>query len=96
MVLSLFYLHFIFILSLFYLVNSNLFRFIISLLLYLFSIVLLNINYKMAILYLITAIGAVMTEHIFIKYIKLSWDYRNPDLYMGNSYYNSNQIINDI
>jgi hypothetical protein len=64
----------------FYIIHSNLMRFIVLLLLYIFSVILFNINYKLGFLYFLTGIGAALTEHIFIKYIHSSWDYRNPNL----------------
>lgn len=65
----------------FYVVHSNLNRLIISILLYILSINLLNINYKLGILYFLMGIMAAFTEHIFITYINLSWDYRSPNFY---------------
>ena len=64
----------------FYSIHSNLIRFIVLLLLYIFSVVLFNINYKLGFLYFLTGIGAALTEHIFITYFHLSWDYRKPNL----------------
>ena len=64
----------------FYIIHSNLMRFIVLFLLYIFSVILFNINYKLGFLYFLTGIGAALTEHIFIKYIHSSWDYRNPNL----------------
>lgn len=72
---------YIMVLLLFYNVHSNLNRFIISVLLYIFSIILFNINSKLGCLYFLIGIGAVFTEYIFIKYIHLSWDYRNPNFF---------------
>jgi hypothetical protein len=71
---------YIILLSIFYSIKSNFNRFILTLLLYIFTVYTLNINYKYGIYYLIIALCCVFTEHIFIKYIKLSWDYRNPDI----------------
>lgn len=65
----------------FYVIHSNLYRHIISVLIYIFSIIIFNINFKLGCLYFFLAIGAVFTEHIFIKYINLSWNYRNPDFF---------------
>ena len=69
------------VLLLFHVVHSNLIRFIILVLLYIFSIILFNINYKLGCLYFLIGILAAFTEHIFIKYINLSWDYRNPNFF---------------
>jgi hypothetical protein len=67
------------VLLLFYVIHSNLNRFIISILLYIFSIIIFNIDYKLGCLYFLVGIGAALTEHVFIKYITLSWDYRKPN-----------------
>tara|TARA_Y100000996_G_C22362155_1_gene577357 strand:+ start:135 stop:512 length:378 start_codon:yes stop_codon:yes gene_type:complete len=69
------------IITLFYAIHSNLLRVILSILLYLISIVLFKINFVIGFLYFLMGIGAAFTEYIFIKYIKLSWDYRNPDFF---------------
>jgi len=64
---------------LFYFIHSNLYRFI--LLLYIFSVFIFNINFIFGCFYFLLAIDASITEHIFIKYITLYWDYRNPNLF---------------
>lgn len=69
------------VLLLFYFIHSNLYRFILLLLLYIFSVFIFNINFIFGCFYFLLAIGASITEHIFIKYITLSWDYRNPNLF---------------
>ena len=68
-------------LVLFYIIHSNLLRVTVSILLYLFSIILFNIDLLAGVLYFFMCIGAAFTEYIFIKYIKLSWDYRKPDIF---------------
>jgi hypothetical protein len=69
------------ILSLFYVVQSNVNRFILSTLLYIFSIFIFDIDYKLGCLYFLIGCGAAFTEHIFIRHISLSWDYREPNFY---------------
>ena len=68
-------------LLLFYIVHSNLLRVITCIFLYLITICLFNIDLFAGFLYFLMGVGAVFTEHIFIKYIKLSWDYRKPDIF---------------
>ena len=68
-------------LVLFYIIHSNLLRVTVSILLYLFSIILFKIDLLAGFLYFFMGIGAAFTEYIFIKYIKLSWDYRKPDIF---------------
>lgn len=68
------------VLLLFYFIHSNLYRSILSLLLYIFSVFIFNINFIFGCFYFLLAIGACITEHLFIRYITLSWDYRNPNL----------------
>jgi len=69
------------VLLLFYFIHSNSYRFILSLLLYIFSVFIFNINLIFGCFYFLLAISACITEHIFIKYITLYWDYRNPNLF---------------
>jgi len=69
------------VLLIFYVVHSNLNRFILMILLYIFSIILFNINLKLGCLYFLIGIGAAFTEHVFIKYFNLSWDYRKPNFF---------------
>mgnify|MGYP001177884957 FL=1 len=69
-------------LVLFYIIHSNLLRLTVSILLCLFINILFNINLLAGFLYFLMGIGAAFTEYIFIKYIKLSWDYRKPDIFL--------------
>ena len=62
--------------------KSNKIRFIWSLLLYVFGVILLRVNYKSAVSYFALAVCATITEHIFIKYMDSTWDYRKPDRYL--------------
>lgn len=62
-----------------YNIHSNLNRFVTLILFYLYTARLFNINSKLALLYFLIGIAAAFTEHIFIKYINESWDYRNPN-----------------
>ena len=64
-----------------YNIYSNLNRFVTLILFYLYTAQLFNINSKLALLYFLIGIGAAFTEHIFIKYINESWDYRNPNFF---------------
>ena len=59
---------------------SNMYRYVITSLIYICSIYIFNINYKLGFIYILIAILISFTEYIFIKYIKESWDYRNPNL----------------
>lgn len=63
-------------------ITSNYNRFIFTLFLYLFSIIMFKIDYKDAVLYFVIAICCSITEYFFIKFIRHSWDYRKPDLYL--------------
>ena len=67
-------------LVIYYHVTSNLNRFFIISFLYIISLLVFKINYKLGLFYFILAIGAALTEHIFIKYLKYTWDYRKPDV----------------
>ena len=64
-----------------YNVHSNLNRFLTLILFYIFTTRLFNINFNLGFLYFLIGIAAAFTEHIFIKYINESWDYRNPNFF---------------
>lgn len=64
----------------YYIYISNMYRFVITLLIYIYSIYIFNINYKLGFVYILIAILMCFTEYIFIKYINKYWDYRNPNL----------------
>jgi|MDTC01.3.fsa_nt_gb hypothetical protein len=72
---------YILILCIFHILQSNISRFFATFLLYIFSIYLFHINFKLACVYILLGIGASLTEHIFIKYINSSWKYQNPNLF---------------
>lgn len=63
----------------YYTIHSNLKRFILSVLLFIFSIIICEINFKLGILLFLIGIACALTEYIFIKYMRLYWDYRQPD-----------------
>ena len=69
-------------LLLYFNITSNHSRFIFTLFLYLFSIIMFKIDYKDAVLFFIIAICCSITEYFFIRFINHSWDYRKPDLYL--------------
>ena len=71
---------YILVLVLFYNIDDNLSRFLLTTILYINSLLLFKVKYSMGILYLLLAIGASFTEFIFIKYMKNSWEYKNPDI----------------
>ena len=48
-------------------------------LLYILVIISFNINYKLGLIYFLLGICCAMTEHIFIKYFDLTWNYRKID-----------------
>ena len=72
---------YILVLIFFYFIQSNLNRLIGTILLFLFSNFLFKINYKLGCFYFLLGIVAAFTEFLFINYINLSWNYRNPDVF---------------
>ena len=70
---------YVLILILFYKVKSNEQRFFFSLLLYVLALAAFHINYKTGIFYFLMGIFAALTEHVFINFMHLSWEYKKPD-----------------
>lgn len=68
-------------LVIFFMFQSNMIRFVLIVLLYIFSIIIFKIKYIIGIISFLIAIGCTATEHILIKYSKFSWFYIKPDLF---------------
>ena len=60
--------------------DKNEHRLIGSSLLYIFGLFLFKINLKFAFIYLSIALLTTITEHIYIKYMKNTWTYKNPHI----------------
>lgn len=67
-------------LLLFLIVDKNEHRLIGCSLLYIFGLYLFKINWKLGLPFFAMAVGAAITEHIFIKYMKNTWSYKTPDI----------------
>ena len=67
-------------LLIFHFIKNKYIRFISTLFIYLLCIYLFNIDYKLSILYIIIAIGCVITESIYINFFTETWNYINPDI----------------
>lgn len=70
---------YVLVLVLFYKVKSNEQRFFLSMLLYVLALSVFHINFKTGIFYFFMAIFAALTEHVFINFMHLSWEYKKPD-----------------
>lgn len=80
--LLLLFIFYIIILSLFYfIVDSNL-RFIILFIIILLIIYIYQINYKYLFIYIFLTFIAILTEIIFIKYLKITWFYYKKELFV--------------
>jgi len=61
-------------------IDNNEYRFIGSSLLYLFGLFLFKINLKFGLLFISIALLTTITEHIYIKHMKNTWTYKNPQI----------------
>ncbi len=71
---------YILLLIIFYNIREKNIRLIYTSIIYLLCIYLFDIDYKLAILYIIIAIGCVITEAIYIHFFNETWKYINPDI----------------
>lgn len=71
---------YIILLILFYKIRDNSRRLFYLTLLYILVVISFNINYKLGLIYFLLGICCAVTEHIFIKYFDLTWNYRKTDL----------------
>ena len=71
---------YILLLLVFFYINDNSIRFIVTSLIYLLSIFIFNIEYKYGILFVLMEIGCVITESIYITFFNKTWKYLNSDI----------------
>jgi hypothetical protein len=68
------------IMALYYYIDSSVWRFILTMVLFSISLIIFHIPFNYALFILILGLCAAITEHIFIKYMNVTWDYRMPDI----------------
>jgi hypothetical protein len=67
-------------LILFYLIQNDKIRFLCVLLIFLLCILLFNIEYKIALLYIFIALCCALTESIYITFLTNTWVYKAPNI----------------
>jgi hypothetical protein len=61
-------------------IDNNEQRLIGTSILYLFGLFLFKINLKFGLLFISISLLTTATEHIYIKYMKNTWTYKNPQI----------------
>lgn len=67
-------------LALYYYIKPTFWRCILSIGLFSILVIIYNIPFNQALFILFIALCAAFTEHIFIKYMSHTWDYRKPNI----------------
>ena len=68
------------IMALYYYIESTFWRFLATKVLFGISVIMFHIPFNYALFILLLGLCASITEHIFIKYMNGTWDYRMPDI----------------
>jgi len=65
---------------LFYKIDNKNLRLIVASIIYLLSVVLFNVKWTLAILYVFIALACVITESLYVSFCKDTWLYKKPDI----------------